>query len=113
MASEWIRLLEIWGYGSIGLICLGNVVAQLTFRQMTWRMHPPTNWRNTNFHSLWITRAEERNVLVKYRGLEPDSNLPLANRVAGISTISGLVSTLAWVITICALIVRLKVKTWQ
>ncbi len=113
MAGKWIRLLEIWGYGSIGLICLGNTVAQFTFRKMTWRMHPPSTWRSAGFHSVWITRAEERKVLLTYRELEPGSNLPFANKAAGLLTLSGLAGTVSWIITLCALIVRLKVKTWH
>ena len=108
-----MRLLEIWGYVSVGLIILGNAMAQFTFRQMTWRVYPRGTWRKAGISSFWITRAKEKETLNAYQQAEPASNLPSLNRIAGVGTLSGLVSTVAWVGTVCALIVRLKVHPWQ
>ena len=111
MSRTWLRLLEIWGYSSVLLIILGNAVAQFTFRQMAWRLHPRGTWRKAGINTFWITRAKEKETLKAFRQAEPTSGLVTLNRVAGFSTISGLVSTVAWVITVCGLIVHLKVHT--
>ena len=112
MSRGWMRLLEIWGYSSVGLIILGNALAQFTFRKMTWRIHPPSTWRKAGI-SFWVSEAKEKETLKAYRQAEPASNLPILNRIAGFSTVTGLLSIVAWVGTVCALIVRLKVHTWQ
>ena len=112
MSRGWMRLLEIWGYSSVGLIILGNALAQFTFRKMTWRIHPPSTWRKAGI-SFWVSSAKEKETLKAYEKAEPGSNLPFLNRLGGLGSISGLVSTVAWVVTICVLIVRLKVHTWQ
>ncbi len=108
MSNTWTHVLAFWGYGSLALIAAGTAMTRWTFLKMSWRVGVPRARKASAYSRFWISGVQAEKVLSSYRKAEPDSKLYRINQLAGVSATTGLISTVAWVVTICILIVRLK-----
>ena len=108
MSGTWTHVLAFWGYGSLALIAGGTAIARWTFLKMSWRVGVPRARGAKAYSRFWISGTQAEKVLNSFRKAEPDSKLPRINKLAGTSATAGLISIVAWVVTICVLIVHLK-----
>ena len=108
MSNTWTHILAFWGYGSLALIAGGTAIARWTFLKMSWRVGVPRARRAKPFSKFWISGTQAKKVLNSFQKAEPGSKLYRTNKLAGTSATFGLISIVAWVVTICFLIVHLK-----
>ncbi|MGI4826859.1 MAG: hypothetical protein ACRYFU_01505 [Janthinobacterium lividum] len=108
MNSTWTHVLAFWGYGSLALIAGGTAVTRWTFLKMSWRVGVPRARGAKPASRFWISGTQAEKVLHSFQKAEPGSKLYRTNELAGTSATIGLISIVAWVITICILIVHLK-----
>ena len=80
----------------------------MTFLRMSWRVGVPRARGAKAYSRFWISGTQAEKVLSVFRKAEPDSKLYRINKLASVSATIGLVSTVAWVVTICVLVVHLK-----
>ena len=108
MSSTWTHVLAFWAYGSLAVIASGTALARWTFLKMSWRVGVPRARGAKPYSRFWISGMQARKVLSLFRNAEPGSNLPHLNQLGGASATVGLISIVAWVVTICVLTVHLK-----